>query len=171
MQGPERLKYSTNAMGRMPLSTIIIAVAMLAFSVLIVSKIGGKIHLSGRVKRCLLVFGIAAFTAGIYLHLQEAEAPVSAPVKTSEARKVPKASFAFTFEPRQAKWGDRIEIQVPFPADTVTVYLNGTPLPKRLSDDRHAIRVIVPSGSKTGYLELERDGERVRGTSQITINP
>ena len=158
-------------MSQIPLSTIIIAFAMLAFSVLIVSKLGGKILLSGPVKSILLLFGVASLLVGVYLHLSQA--PANKPLAAGVARQEKYAgeSFTFTFSPPQARWGEQVEIQVPFSADSVTVYLNGMPLPKRLNAGGRTIRITIPSGAKTGYLELERDKTRARSSEQIVIAP
>ena len=158
-------------MSHIPLSTIIIAIAMLAFSVLIVSKIGGKILLSNRAQAVLLVFGAASLLVGVSLHLGQTPAnrPLTAGVTGQE--KPAGESFTFTFSPPQARWGEQVEIQVPFSAESVTVYLNGTPLPKRLNEGGRTIRVTIPSGAKTGYLELERDGSRARASEHILIGP
>ncbi len=158
-------------MSQIPLSTIVIAIAMLAFSVVIVSKIGGKIPLSRRVQAVLLVSGAAALLVGIYIHLGQtpADKPFSAGVARQE--KPAGESFTFTFSPGQVRWGDQVEIQVPFSAESITVYLNGMPLPKRLSSGGRTIRVTIPSGTKTGYLDLERDGTRARASEPISISP
>jgi hypothetical protein len=158
-------------MSQIPLSTIVIAIAMLAFSVVIVSRIGGKISLSRPVQAVLLVSAAAALLVGIYLHLGQtpADKPFGAGVARQE--KPARESFTFTFSPGQVRWGDQVEIQVPFSAESITVYLNGMPLPKRLSNGGRTIRVTIPSGAKTGYLDLERDGSRARATSPISISP
>jgi hypothetical protein len=158
-------------MGHIPLSTIIIALAMLVFSVLIVSRIGGKIPLSGRAKGALLLFGAAAFLVGVYLHLNEALLPVPPPAHVAKEEKGARQAFEFTFSPLQARWGDEVKISVPLSAESVTVYLNGVPLPKRSDEGGRTIRITVPSGAKTGYLELERDKNRVRATEKISIKP
>jgi hypothetical protein len=80
-------------------------------------------------------------------------------------------SFTFTFNPGQVRWGDRVEIHAPLPAESITVYLNGLPLPKRVNGDGTTIRVTIPTGAKTGYLELERNGNRARASQQIVITP
>ena len=154
-----------------PLSTIIIALAMLAFSVLIVSKVGGRIPLSRRANTLLILFGIAALLAGLYLHLNRKPMARPRAVETNRQEKRKAHSFTFTFSPTQARWGDGVDIQVPFSAESVTVYLNGMPLPKKLSEGGRTIRITIPSGAKTGYLELEREGERARASEPISINP
>ena len=157
-------------MSQIPLSTILIAFAMLAFSVFIVSKIGGKILLSRRTQTMVLLFGAASLSFGLYLHLTQTPGATPRAAVVNRQKKPAGESFTFTFSPRQARWGDQIEIQVTFPAESATVYLNGMPLPKRVSGGR-TIRVTVPSGAKTGYLELERDGARSRAEEQITVSP
>ena len=144
---------------------------MLAFSVLIVSKIGGKISLSARARTALLVFGGAFLLVGLYLHLHEVPVATSPTAKIGKEERNAQPAFAFDFSPTLARWGEEVKIRVPFSAESVTVYLNGTPLPKRLSDDNRTIRITIPSGSKTGYLELERKGARVRGAEPIQIRP
>ena len=158
-------------MSQIPLSTIVIAIAMLVFSVVIVSKIGGKIPLSRRVQAVLLVSGAAVLLVGIYLHVGQTppDKPSSAGVAGQE--KHAGESFAFTFRPGQVRWGDQVEIQVPFSAESITVYLNGMPLPKRLGSEGRTIRVTIPSGTKTGYFELERNGVRTRASEPISISP
>jgi hypothetical protein len=154
-----------------PLSTIIIAIAMLVFSVLIVSKLGGKIPLSRRARASLLAFGAVALLVGIYLHLDET--PSAKPYAAGVARQEKSAgeSFTFTFRPGEVRWGDQVEIQVPFSAESITVYLNGVPLPKRVNGGGRSIHVTIPTGAKTGYLELERDGTRARASEPVLINP
>jgi hypothetical protein len=144
---------------------------MLAFSVVIVSKIGGKILLTRRAQAVLLVFGAVSLSVGLYLHLNEAPA-ANKPRTAGVARRETPAgeAFTFTFSPPQARWGDQVEIQVPFSAESVTVYLNGVPLPKRVNGGR-TVRVTIPSGTKTGFLELERDGTRARASEPISVNP
>ena len=158
-------------MSEIPLSTIIIAVAMLAFSVAIVSKLGGKIPLSRRAQASLLSLGAVALLVGIYLHLNET--PSAKPRAAGVARQEKSAgeSFTFTFRPEEVRWGDQVEIQVPFSPESITVYLNGIPLPKRVNGGGRTIHVTIPSGAKTGYLELERDGTRIRASEQILISP
>ena len=158
-------------MGDIPLSTIIIAIAMLTFSVLIVSKIGGRILLSARLRVLLFVFGGAFLLAGLYLHLQETPATTPTNAKIGREERNAQPAFAFNFSPLQARWGEEVEIKVPFPGESVTVYLNGTPLPKRLADGGKTIKVTVPSGAKTGYLELEREGARASAVEPIQIRP
>jgi hypothetical protein len=101
------------------------------------------------------------------------ESPAAKPRAAEVARQEKTAGgpFTFTFTPGQVRWGDQVEIQVPFSAESITVYLNGIPLPKRLSGGGRTIRVTIPTGAKTGYLELERDGSRTRATEPIGINP
>jgi hypothetical protein len=157
---------------QIPLSTIIIAIAMLVFSVLIVSKLGGKIPLSRRARASLLAFGAASLLVGFYLHLNQT--PAAKPrAATGVARQERSAgeSFTFSFRPGEVRWGDQVEIQVPFSAESITVYLNGVPLPKRVNGGGRSIHVTIPTGAKTGYLELERDGSRVRAASPISISP
>jgi hypothetical protein len=154
-----------------PFSTIVIAIAMLAFSVLIVSKMGGKIPLSRPAKAILLLFGITSLVYGFYFHLHGTPESLSKATKVIKEEKVEKPAFEFTFSPSQARWGEEVEIRVPFPAESVTVYLNGTPLPKRVSEDSRSIRITIPSGAKTGYLELDRKGARTRATEPIVITP
>jgi hypothetical protein len=156
---------------QIPLSTIIIAIAMLAFSVVIVSKIGGKILLSRRAQTILLVFGAASFLVGIYLHLNQTPAAKLRAAGVARQEKSKGEPFTFTFNPLQARWGDQVEIQVPFSAESITVYLNGMPLPKRVNVGGRTIRVTIPSGAKTGYLELERDGTRARASQPVSISP
>ncbi|HME41851.1 MAG TPA: hypothetical protein VKF36_02095 [Syntrophorhabdales bacterium] len=158
-------------MAEIPLSTIIIALAMLAFSVLIVSKVGGRIPLSRRVNALLILFGIAALLAGLYLHLNQKPMARPRTQETNRQEKRTADSFTFTFSPTQARWGEQVEIQVPFSAESVTVYLNGMPLPKKLNEGGRTIRITIPSGAKTGYLELERRGERTRASEPIAISP
>jgi hypothetical protein len=158
-------------MSQIPLSTIIIAVAMLAFSVTIVSKLGGKIPLSRRAQASLLALGAAALLAGIYLHLDQTPSAKPRVAGVARQEKNEGASFTFTFNPGQVRWGDRVEIQVPFSAESITVYLNGVPLPKRVNGGGRTIRVTIPSGAKTGYLELERDGTRAKASEPISISP
>ena len=158
-------------MSQIPLSTIIIAIAMLAFSVFIVSKIGGKLLLSRRAQAILLVFGAAFFLVGIYLHLNQTPAAKPRAAGVAKREKSASESFTFTFNPLQARWGDQVEIQVPFSAESITVYLNGLPLPKRVNGGGRTIHVTIPSGAKTGYLELERDGTRARASERIVITP
>ncbi len=165
------VQYSTWTVSAIPFSTIVIAIAMLVFSVLIVSKIGGRIPLPRPAKPILLLFGVAFLMYGLYLHLQETPASLSQAAKVIKEEKVEKPAFAFTFSPSQARWGEEVEIRVPFPAESATVYLNGTPLPKRVSEDSRTIRITIPSAAKTGYFELERAGTRVRASEQIFITP
>jgi len=165
------VQYSTCAMGHIPLPTAVIALAMLSFSIVIVSKLGGKIPLTSRARVTLLLVGVAALSAGVYLHLTETTLPTPAPANGNQTGKIERKAFEFTFTPAQARWGDEVAIEVPFSAESVTVYLNGMPLPKRLRNDGRTIRVTVPSGAKTGYLELEREGVRARASSSLLISP
>jgi len=144
---------------------------MLVFSVFIVSRMGGKIPLSRRAGSILILLGVAALLGGLYLHLNETPGakPLSLGVKRQEKRTGD--SFTFTFSPSQVRWGDHVEIRVPFAAESTTVYLNGMPLPKRVNEGGRTIRITIPSGAKSGYLDLERDGMRVRATSPIAISP
>jgi hypothetical protein len=144
---------------------------MLAFSVVIVGKLGGKIPLSRRAQALLLVLGSASLLAGAYLHLHQTPAAHSRAAGVARQEKSAGEPFAFTFNPGQVRWGDQVEIQVPFSAESITVYLNGVPLPKRVNHGGKTIRVTVPTGAKTGYLELERDGTRASATEPISINP
>lgn len=144
---------------------------MLAFSVLIVSKVGGKIPLSTWSRALLLLFGGLVFFSGLYLHLSRTPAAKPHSEATRGQAKTAPRAFAFTFSPGQARWGDQIEIRVPFSAKTVTVYLNGMPLPKKVSTDDRTIRITIPTGAKIGYLELERDGMRARASEPISISP
>ena len=154
-----------------PLSTIIIAISMLAFSVTIVSKLGGKIPLSRRAQASLLVFGAASLLTGVYLHLNET--PADKPIIAGPIRQGKSAGelFTFTFRPGEVRWGDQVEIQVPSSAESITVYLNGVPLPKRVNGGGRTIRVTIPTGAKTGYLELERDGIRARASEPVSVKP
>jgi hypothetical protein len=154
-----------------PSSTILIALAMLAFSVLIVSKMGGKIPLSKRLRTLLLVCGGLFFFVGLYVHLSRPPAAKPPSASRNEQSKSAPEPFAFTFNPDRARWGDQVEIRVPFSAETVTVYLNGMPLPKKVSADGRIARITIPSGAKTGYLELERNGMKARAAEPITISP
>jgi len=157
---------------QIPLSTIIIAIAMLVFSVLIVSKLGGKIPLPRRVQASLLAVGAASLLVGFFLHLnQTPAAKPRAAVGVARQEKSAGEPFAFTFNPGRVRWGDQVEIQVPFSAESITVYLNGVPLPKRVNGGGRSIRVTIPTGAKTGYLELERDGARMRVSEPISISP
>ena len=142
---------------------------MLTFSILIVSKVGGRIPLPRRANTFLIIFGVAALLAGLYLHLNQKPMARPSAVETNRREKRTADSFSFTFSPTQARWGDGVEIQVPFSAESVTVYLNGMPLPKKLNEDGRTIRITIPSGAKTGYLELEREG--IRASAPISINP
>lgn len=155
----------------LPLSTIIIALAMLVFSVLIVSKVGGRIPLSRRANTVLFFLGVAALLTGLYLHLNQTPAARPLAAGTNRQEKHTSESFIFTFSPARARWGEQVEIQVPFSAESVTVYLNGMPLPKRLNEGGRTIRITIPSGAKTGYLELERNGARTHASEPISINP
>ncbi len=158
-------------MGHIPLPTVVIAVAMLAFSVLIVSKIGGRIPLSRRAQASLLLFGAASLLVGVYLHLGQSTAVKPPNVNPARQRMPEKEPFTFTFSPREVRWGDQVEIQTPFSGESVTVYLNGMPLPKKVDGSGKTISVAIPSGAKTGYFELERDGMRARSTQQISVTP
>ncbi len=144
---------------------------MLAFSFVIVSKIGGKILLSRRAQAILLVFGAASFLVGIYLHLNQTPAAKPRAAGVARQEKTAAESFTFTFNPLQARWGDQVEIQVPFSAESITVYLNGVPLPKKINGGGRTIHVTIPSGAKTGYLELERDGTRARASEPVSVKP
>ena len=144
---------------------------MLVFSILIVSKIGDKILLSRRGKTILLLFGVASLLVGLYLHLYETPVATPPAAKIVQEEKNAKPAFVFDFSPSQARWGEEVEIRVPFPAESLTVYLNGTPLPKRVSEDSRSIRITIPSGAKTGYLELDRKGARTRASEAIRITP
>ena len=158
-------------MNHIPFSTVVIALAMLAFSVVIVSRMGGKIELSRRAKALVLVLGGVCLSLGLYLHLNQA--PVAEPraARVTGQEKPAGEPFRFTFSPGQARWGDRVQISVPFPADTATVYLNGMPLPKRVVGSGQTIHVTIPSGAKTGYLEIERGKARARALEEIVISP
>ena len=158
-------------MSQIPLSTFIIALAMLTFSVLIVSKVGGKISLPGQAKSILLVFGVASLLVGVYLHLNQTPAARPRTAGMNRQEQHTGEAFTFTFSPAQARWGEQVEIQVPFSAESVTVYLNGVPLPKRVNEGGRTIRITIPSGAKTGYLELERNGQRARASEPIQIAP
>ncbi len=127
--------------------------------------------LSRRAQAILLVFGAAFFLVGIYLHLNQMPAAKPRAAGVARQEKSKGESFTFTFNPLQARWGDQVEIQVPFSAESITVYLNGLPLPKRVNVGGRTIHVTIPSGAKTGYLELERDGTRARASEPISINP
>jgi hypothetical protein len=158
-------------MSEIPLSTIVIALGMLAFSVLIVSRMGGRIPLSRRANTALLFFGAAVLLAGLYLHLNQTPATRPRAAQLSMQQKRRDDSFTFVFSPLRARWGEQVEIQIPFSAESVTVYLNGMPLPKRMNEGGRTIRITIPSGAKTGYLELERDGTRARASEPISISP
>ncbi len=157
-------------MGHIPLSTLVIAAAMLIFSVLIVSRMGGRIPLSARSKGLLLCAGILFFAAGLFLHWNETPPKQEHQPKPSVAdRRSPQSTF--TFKPSQARWGDEVEIELPVSAEDVTVYLNGMPLPKKVRESGTRIAIRIPSGAKTGWLELERNGVMTRAESPITIVP
>jgi hypothetical protein len=156
-------------MNHIPPSTIVIALAMLAFSVVIVSKMGGKIMLAPRVKALLVGLGGVCLCLGLYLHLNQTPAARPLAARVAGQQKPPEEPFTFTFSPGQTRWGEQVEIRVPFPAESVTVYLNGMPLPKKVVAGGQTMHVTIPSGAKSGYLELERDGARARASEQIII--
>jgi hypothetical protein len=158
-------------MSDIPLPTILIAIAMFSFSVLIVSKLGARIPLAGAAWMLVFAAGTLSLVAGLYLHLSEKPADRQAIPRVQKQEKRAPDPFTFTFAPREARWGQRVEIQVPFPAESVTVYLNGTPLPKKVSGDGRTVTVTIPTATKSGYIEIEHDGTRVRGEEQILIAP
>jgi hypothetical protein len=159
------------SMGNIPLSTILIAIAMLCVSVLIVSRLGGKISLSRAAWVLVLAVGVASLGAGLYLHLGEKPAGGQIVERADRKDKRTADAFTFTFSPRDVRWGQLVEIQVPFPAESATVYLNGTPLPKRVGQDGRTLTVTIPTASKSGYIEIEHGGTRVRAQEQIRITP
>lgn len=159
------------SMGNIPLSTILIAIAMLCVSVLIVSRLGGKISLTRAARVLILAVGVASFGAGLYLHLGDGPAGGQVAERAERKDKRTADAFTFTFSPRDARWGQLVELQVPFPAESATVYLNGTPLPKRVGQDGRTLTVTIPTASKSGYIEVERGSTRVRAQEQILITP
>jgi len=158
-------------MSDIPLSTILIALAMFSFSVLIVSKLGARIPLTRARSTLILVAGVLFLGAGLYLHLGEKPVDRQAIPRKQKQEKRAADPFTFTFAPREAKWGQQVDIQVPFPGESVTVYLNGMPLPRKVSGDGRTVTVTIPTATKSGYIEIEHDGARVRGGEQILIAP
>jgi hypothetical protein len=158
-------------MSDIPLPTILIAIAMFSLSVLIVSKLGARIPLTRATRMLILVAGTLSLVAGLYLHLSEKPGNRQAIPRVHKQEKRAADTFTFTFAPREARWGQQVDIQVPFPAESVTVYLNGMPLPKKVSGDGRTVTVTIPTATKSGYIEIEHDGTRVRGKEQILIAP
>ena len=158
-------------MSDIPFPTILIAIAMFSFSVLIVSKLGARIPLTRARSTLIFVAGVVFLGAGLYLHLSGKPADRQAIPRVHKQEKRAADTFTFTFAPREARWGQQVDIQVPFPAESVTVYLNGTPLPKKVSGDGRTVSVTIPTATKSGYIEIEHDGTRVRGEEQIQIAP
>ena len=158
-------------MSDIPLPTILIAMAMFSFSVLIVSKLGARIPLTRATWMLIFAAGTLSLVAGLYLHLSEKPADRQAVPRVHKQEKRAVDTFMFTFAPREARWGQRVDIQVPFRAESVTVYLNGMPLPKKVSGDGRTVTVTIPTATKSGYIELERDGTRVRAEEQMLIAP
>ena len=159
------------SMSNIPLSTILIAIAMLCLSVLIVTRVGGKISLTRATWVLILAIGVASLGAGLCLHLGEKPADRQVVERVEKQDKRAADAFTFTFSPRHARWGQLVEIPVPFPAEGATVYLNGIPLPKRMSQDGRTLTVTIPTASKSGYIEIEHGGTRVRAQEQIRITP
>jgi hypothetical protein len=158
-------------MSDIPLPTILIAIAMFSFSVLIVSKLGARIPLTRPRSTLIFVAGTLCLVAGLYLHLGEKPTDRQAIPRVHKQERRAADVFTFTFTPREARWGQKVDIQVPFPAELATVYLNGMPLPKKVSGDGRTVTVTIPTATKSGYIELERDGARVRAEEQILIAP
>ncbi len=118
-----------------------------------------------------MVSGVVFLGAGLFLHLGEKPAEQKAGATPHKGETHAARAFAFTFAPKEARWGQQVEIRVPPPAETVTVYLNGMPLPKKVSGDGRMVSVTIPTTAKSGYIELERDGVRVRAEEEIRILP
>lgn len=156
-------------MQTIPVTTLLIAAGLLVLSIVIVSRFGSKVRLSGLALVCFLVVGLGLFFSGLYLHVKETPAETKRIVQPKPSPPSGDA-FTFSFFPSKVAWGQVVDVEVSVPADSVTVYLNGLPLIKKnVSGNR--LQVTIPTNTKDGYLELEQNSKRVRAAQPLFITP
>ncbi len=164
--------------------SLLIALGLLVISIVIVNRIKKPSFLGKKVARALLACAIPVLVVGLTLHLKEPPAatgpgPGRSPfsggwiwpgraVHGAAKARMP-AGWAFSFEPRSVRWGQKVHIRVTPPREDVTVYYNGIPLPAHALG-KGTFVVTIPPMSKNGYFILDSRGTQVEAEDRLVVS-
>ena len=81
----------------------------------------------------------------------------------------PRPEVAFTFSPQTARRGNEVTLQLTPGRQSVTVFFNGRPLPKKVLAGGRTLVVTVPGDARSGYFELEYNGRRYRADRVLRV--
>lgn len=81
----------------------------------------------------------------------------------------PKPEVEFTFAPTSGRRGSEVTLFLDPPRQSVTVFFNGRPLPKRTMEGGRRLVITVPSDARTGYFELEYNGRQYRAKKKFRV--
>jgi hypothetical protein len=77
-------------------------------------------------------------------------------------------AFTFTVSPNAAKRGSEVLLHLS-EARPVKVYYNGRILPKTTLGTSKVLRVTIPANAKSGFFELEWNGQSVRASQEFIV--
>ena len=134
--------------------------------------------------RTLLACAVPVLVVGLALHLKE-PAPAAGPAPYRSAffsdwkwpgravhgaakARMP-AGWAFSFEPKSVRWGEKVHIRVTPPREDVTIYYNGIPLPSHALG-KGTFVVTIPPMSKNGCFTLDSGGTQVEAEDRLVIS-
>jgi hypothetical protein len=81
----------------------------------------------------------------------------------------PTPALSFTVAPATAKRGSEVTLTLTPAQQDVSVYLDGRLLPKRTLQGGRQIVVTVPGDAKSGFFEVEYNGERYRSPIRLRV--
>lgn len=81
----------------------------------------------------------------------------------------PAPLLAFTVTPLKARRGSEVTLTLTPPRMSVSVYLDGRPLPHKVLGGGKRLVVTVPSDAKSGYFEVEYKGRRYKAPEKLRV--
>jgi hypothetical protein len=150
--------------------------ALIMAGLLLVSIVAGLtvfIHLPfGKLPRLAVVaLGVIILAVGIVIHVTAPASVSPSPAVETVHQTNPVSETGFTFSPKEAKWGQEVEVRVRKPGKTMEVYYNGLPLPARIADNGDLLVITIPSTSRSGYFMVKVDGKDIKNPEKLIVTP
>jgi hypothetical protein len=98
----------------------------------------------------------------------EPQGPVVRRAPPSPNTPPPAPDLSISVVPSSARRGNEVRIFVSPPRAPLTVYLNGRPLPMKVSPEGNVLTVTIPAFATSGTFEVEWNGRRYR-SQYVTI--
>jgi hypothetical protein len=153
------------------LGTALIMAGLLVPSILAGITVFARVSLKRPTKTAILALGLIIFVTGIAIHVTGPAIPPPASPPLASPTKTPESQPAFTFSPKQAKWGQDVQLQMQNPGKSMDVYYNGLPLPAKISGNNDILTVTIPSTARSGYFMVRIDGTDAKTSEQLIVTP